>query len=148
MVAAPLSESKITAGQDLLKALDRKGVRVDAALWYFFAEKESWKLVLLLPKLIAKGPRATYREIQNVLGSADPPIALDLLEVTAARPESEPITAFQGIVGTSADSIGQARFTQCVFNRQFVEDALVYRMVPSRNGSRAKKKNSKATGPK
>jgi len=140
MVVVPLNESRIAAGRTLLKELDLDGVKVDAALWYYFSDKENWKLVLSLPDLIPNGPKAAYQEVQRVLLAAEPPIGIELADITVARPNSDPINLFRGVFRTKPDAIGQNRFTQCVFNGQLIEDALVYRLVPAGNGSRAKRK--------
>lgn len=135
MVSVPLNEGKVTAGQTLLRRLDENGIAVDAAMWFYFSEKEDWKLVLSLPDLVAQGPQAAYREVQRVLSAAQPSIGLELFDVTLGRPNSEPIDAFRGVIRTQPDAIGQLRFTKCVFNGQLVEDALVYRFAPRQNGA-------------
>jgi len=138
MVAMSLSEGQVEAGQALLNRLDDDGVRVDAALWFYFPEKENWKLVLSLPDAIRLGPKAAYKEVQRVLSGAKDPVGLDLADVAVARPNSDILNRFRGAVrvGPGKSAI---RFSKCVFNGLFVEDALVYRLMRSSREARSKK---------
>jgi len=140
MVAIPLSDNQVAAGQALLERLDDQGVRVDAALWFYFSDKENWKLVLSLPDVIRQGPKAAYTEVQRVLSEAGSAIGIKLVDVAIARPNSGPLNLFRGVIRTKPGAKTQTRFTRCVFHGQLVEDALVYRLLHSGNGVRAKKK--------
>ncbi|MEK7730230.1 MAG: hypothetical protein AAB363_00070 [Planctomycetota bacterium] len=128
MVAVPLSADQIEAGEALLRRLDEEGVKVDAALWFYFADKEDWKLLLSLPEVIGQGPKAAYKEVQRILSGSKGPSGISLADVAVARQSSDLLSSIRGAVGT-VPGISQLRFVKCVFNGQFIEDALIYRLV-------------------
>lgn len=122
-----LSSGQITAGETLLRRLDADGIKVDAAMWFYFPDKENWKLVLSLPEVIRQGPKAAYKEVQRVLSSADDPVGISLVDVTVARPNSDILNLLRTAIGTGP-GISQIRFSKNVINGHLIEDALIYRL--------------------
>jgi len=127
MVAMSLSSGQIKAGETLLRRLDADGIKVDAALWFYFPDKENWKLVLSLPEVIRLGPKAAYKEVQRVLSSADDPVGISLVDVTVARLNSDILNLLRTAIGTGP-GISQIRFSKNVINGHLIEDALIYRL--------------------
>ena len=65
MVTETLHDDLIDSGEELLKQIDAANVLVDAALWLCSPDIDSWKLMLSMPEIIPKGPKATYKEVQK-----------------------------------------------------------------------------------
>jgi hypothetical protein len=127
MVAMSLSAGQIEAGEALLRQLDEDGIKVDAALWFYFPDKENWKLLLSLPEAIRQGPKAAYKEVQRVLSAPDRPVGISLVDVAVARPNSDLLNLLRSAVGTGP-GISQIRFSKNVINGHLIEDALIYRL--------------------
>jgi len=127
MVAMSLSAGQIEAGEALLRQLDEDGIKVDAALWFYYPDKENWKLVLSLPEAIRQGPKAAYKEVQRVLSAPDSPVGISLVDVAVARPNSDLLNLLRSAVGTGP-GISQIRFSKNVINGHLIEDALIYRL--------------------
>jgi len=127
MVITALDDRLIEGGLRLLKQLDDADVFVDAALWFYFTDKEAWKLLLSLPEAIGGGPRAAYKVIQEAISKlADLPFSLD--DVTVAQPDA-PVLRLLRIAISTGPGISGIRFTNNVVNGQLIQDAYIYRLT-------------------
>ena len=128
MVAMVLTERQIDAGERLLKRLDECKLNVDAALWFYFPDKENWKLVLSLPDIVELGPKAGYKEVQRVLSHVEDPVGIELVDVVLARRNSELLSLLKRAIKTGP-GISRIRFSKNVINGRLIDDALIYRLV-------------------
>lgn len=128
MVAMTLTEKQIDAGEELLKRLDKAKVHVDAALWFYFLESQDWKLLLSLPHLIKQGPQAAYREVQKPLSKPSELLAISLDDVSIAKLNDPLIQLLKGAIKTGP-GVSRIRFSKNAVNRQWIEDALIYRLT-------------------
>jgi hypothetical protein len=129
VVTGQFSPELVTAGEELLRALDKLDMKIRAAFWTLPAEEFVWKYVLVSPEARTIGPLALYRKVQaasrklptNVLRI--PTSAVNVLDDRA------PIyTLMRQAVRTSADAVGGIRFSQNVINGQRIDDCYIYRM--------------------
>jgi len=127
MVAMLLAEEQIVAGEQLLKRLEESRLHVDAALWFYFPDKEKWKLLLSLPGLAKRGPKVGYREVRRAIAQVEEPIAIELADVVLARPESEVLGLLRRAVKTGPGT-SRIRFSKNVIDGHLIEDALIYRL--------------------
>lgn len=128
MVTETLHDDLIDSGEELLKQIDAANVRVDAALWLYFPDIDSWKLMLSMPEIIKKGPKATYREVQKAFSKmkGERPISLD--DVSIAKKDA-PILKLLRIVIKTGAGISNIRFSRNTINGVIIEDAYIYRLI-------------------
>lgn len=48
------------SGQFLMKELEKKGVALSAAMWFFYGEMFSWKYILVINDFEERGPTFVY----------------------------------------------------------------------------------------
>ncbi len=128
MVAMILNDELIKAGEQLLKQLDESAVKVDAALWLYSPEVETWKLLLSLPGFIAQGPTAAYRKVQKALSALPEEVGISLNDVSIADPNNPLFHLLKKAIGTLRGNKA-VRFTKNVVNGRLIDDALIYRLT-------------------
>jgi len=67
-----LVEQEIEDGKKLIEQLEARRFPVSAALWYYFPEKNRWRLVIVSPVADSQGPLKGYGRIQKALGEMEP----------------------------------------------------------------------------
>lgn len=67
MVKDSLSKEMIAAGEELMRLLDKLRLDIDAALWLYDPENNSWKFIVASPEVKAKGPKKVYKQVQSAL---------------------------------------------------------------------------------
>lgn len=132
MVSMSLNEEWISAGEKLLRHLDETHVKVDAALWFYFADRETWKLLLSLPTEIQHGPKAAYEKVQKALFALGKEVTISLSDISIAR-AGDPLLKLLRLGIKTRKGISRIRFSKNVINGQLIEDALIYRLP---NGKR------------
>jgi hypothetical protein len=116
----------IESGRQVVAQLDSDGIKVAAAFWFLLAEKDSWKLMLLLPELITQGPRAAYRAVQKSLSRITGP-TLTLDATVVLEPDSPLILQLRS--GIRGSGISGLRFSKNVVAGNLIEDAYIYRLT-------------------
>ncbi len=127
MVASTPTQERITAGEELLALLDEAGLQVDVALWFYLPDSEEWRLLLSLPTLIKRGPKAAYRAVQKAVSKLpeDNPLLLD--DVTVAE-EDAPLFQLLKKTFKKRSGSGYIGLSNCVIRGQLIEGALIYRL--------------------
>ena len=127
LVKEALTDQMIEAGKTVVEKLDRGRFMVDAALWFYLADQNQWRLLLATPGVHADGPRKTYKRVLQVLRNAaiDSPSLEDLAVLDTRDPL---IQLFRTAVRTDR-SLNGIRFSKNTVNGQFIEDAYIYRMA-------------------
>jgi hypothetical protein len=131
MVIGMLDQNLIKFGEDLIKRLDGNRVTVDAALWVYSQDDESWNLLLSLPKLVKKGPQEAYSEVLKALlaiPGVNQNLSFYLDLVTITRPDDYLIRLIRTALKTGS-GISYIRFTDEVIKGQLIKDALIYRLL-------------------
>ena len=129
MVESSLTKERIDAGAKLLARLDERGVAPDVALWLYFPEERTWKLVLVEVKLSKTGPRVAYAQLQTVLTKyASELSGLSLDDVILEKPDARVVELIRKAVKTDR-GISGIRFQNNVINGTVIEDAYIYRVA-------------------
>lgn len=125
MATTELVSDLIEAGKQLTSALDRAGLEVRSALWFYDTDAEEWRLILAMPMVDSRGVASTYDEIGKVLRAALIP-GLFLRQIAAVRPTDELVTALRKAI-TTGPTIASIRLTNSAVDRIPIEDAYIYR---------------------
>ena len=133
MVAETLTREMIQSGGALVRKLDERGLSPDAAFWFYFPDLQQWKLIIAEVNLASRGPRETYKEIQDTIGKAEEELGdLSLDSVALAKPDA-PIVSLLGAAISTGPGISGIRFTNSVINGTVIEDAYIYRLTHHRD---------------
>jgi hypothetical protein len=93
MFKTVLVKKLVDDGARLLKALDARKFPVSAALWFFFQESMTWKLIIVSDVASAPGPREAYMQIQSAMVGLNLDLALD--DITVMSPTSKNFPNFR-----------------------------------------------------
>lgn len=131
MVETLLTNEMIEAGAALIRKMDKRGIRPDAAFWLYSTEQQTWKLVIAEFKVGIKGPKEFYRRIQEILATSPEPEIVDnvsLDDVTLVKPDEPIVALLRKAIRTSPDITG-IRFKNNVINGTLIDDAYIYRIT-------------------
>jgi hypothetical protein len=130
MAAEALVRSEIDAGLNLIRALDASGFGVQAALWLYMGDNDTWKLIIAYrggkdqigkKYLDAATAVADWRERHP-----NEPV-LDLGRVRIVPAEDKLISGLRPVI--HLDGLGEVRFSHNLVNGIYVEDALIHRLA-------------------
>jgi len=124
-----LVDRNIIEGKELIEALDNKELNIKAAMWFYFAESDEWKLLIATPMVDEKGPKEAYRLIQMVIGEmpATSKTSISFKDVIVLSPRDDPIALVGKMIRTGPGLSG-IRFTKNVINNKLIDDAYIYRL--------------------
>ena len=117
-------------GKRLIERLDRVGLIVDAALWFYFSESEEWRLVIATPKVDTEGPRSAYAKIAEAIAAIGEPFSIDLSQITAVSPHHPIVTSLRKFFVTRKNAILGNKINKLVLDDIYFEDAYMYRSSP------------------
>ena len=118
----------IDSGAKLIRKLDKRSVRHDAAFWFYYPDTQEWKLVLAEVKVDKQGTKEVYREIQTVLSKFSQYIGDLSLDNIAVSKMDAPIVSLLRIAIRTGPGISGIRFRNNVINGTVIEDAYIYRL--------------------
>jgi hypothetical protein len=127
LVKEALTEDMVKAGASVVEGLDRLRFLVDAALWFYLADANQWRLLLATPEVHIEGPKKAYKRLLTALRHADVH-GVSLEDVAVVDTLDPLIQSLRTALGT-ARSVNGMRFSRNTINGQFIEDAYVYRMA-------------------
>jgi len=128
MVEAHLTKEMIDAGAALVRKLDERGIQPDAALWLYFPDLQTWKLVIAQVKVGSEGPKQLYRQIQELMGELPQQMhEISLDDVTLSKPDAPVISLLRTAIHTGPGVTG-IRFKDNVIDGTVIEDAFIYRL--------------------
>ncbi len=128
MGTATLVSQEIEEGQRFLDALDTAGVSVDAALWIYAPEPETWRLMLTSPIYDRKGPLKAYDQILSVFRQVIPELKIDWTALVAVSPKHELIKGLRQLQQEYNYNLSGRRMTNNRINQVWVEDAYIYQV--------------------
>jgi hypothetical protein len=129
MVNTNLTKEMIETGAGLIRKLDESGIKPDAVFWFYFPDKQAWKLVIAEVKVGKQGPKEMYSQIQRILAKFPKEISgLSLDDVALAKPDA-PMVSLLRVALRTGPAIGGIRFKNNVINGTVVEDAYIYRLI-------------------
>lgn len=121
-----LTENMVNVGRELIERLDNKDLSINAALWLYSSDSDSWKLLISSPQVRHKGPRHLYKLIQSILFRFEKrPISLSDISVLDDR--NKMISNLKTAIHTGK-GFANIRFTHNFVNGILVEDAYIYRL--------------------
>jgi len=123
-----LVEPDIEFGKRLLEDLDRRDVRIDAALWVYDPDSEKYRLVISSEDVDTRGARPIYAEIQKVMEAYPEDERRRFWDIAVTSPSTSVVAALSTAIHTSRTETRSIRITDRVVNRELIEDAYVYRM--------------------
>lgn len=127
LVKEALTDEMIEAGKSVVEDLDRRQFLVDAALWFYLAERNQWRLLVASPEVHLDGPRKAYKRLlQSLRNATVHGVSLDDVAVLDTR---DPLIQLLRVALRTDRSIGGVRFSKNTINGQFIEDAYIYRMA-------------------
>jgi hypothetical protein len=139
VVSGPLTRDMIEAGERLLRALDKRGWPVEAALWYQPVGEgpagEPWVLMLASRSVAEAGPKEAYRHVLQALRHEGQGAArrLQLEHIVVVKPIHGVIERLARVVRTGPRDVAGQRLSSNAVGGTIVGDAYVYRMAPRRH---------------
>lgn len=126
LVREHFTNEMISDGEELLRRLESRGVKLVAAFWLYLSEAEEWRLTLVSPQVDSQGPRSLYNTIREALqetpnGKAS---SLELLNITVLSPNDTIVRALASandLVALSGKRLSESRF-----NGIYVQDVYIY----------------------
>ncbi len=128
MATATLVSQEIEEGQRFLDALHGAGVSVDAALWIYALEPETWRLMLTSPLYDRKGPLKAYDQLLSVFRQVTPELKIDWTAIVAVSPKHELIKGLRQLQQQYNFHLSGRRLTNNRVNQVWVEDAYIYQV--------------------
>ncbi len=127
MYKGVLVESKISDGKRLVTALDRSGLDVRTAFWFYDSEIERWKLVIHFPKVDQLQHQEAYELIRQAMLSMDPPLRFFLSDVMIQSSRSKLVHAITLAASTEPDALIDLPVNHLFTGDILIEEAHVYR---------------------
>lgn len=121
-----LVEANLTAGSELVQALDRSALSISVALWLYSPEYEDWRFVLASRRLDAVKPSDAYGLVHDALAAAG--ISLERTPPLLVLKMSDPFIRTLRRIFSKAKTLEGMRLGGQLIGDRFVEDALVYRI--------------------
>lgn len=129
VVKESLSNEMISAGEELTRRLDQARLVVDASLWLYNAETNTWRFVISSPEVRVHGPKWVYKKIQSVVSQIQwEKSKIPLKDITVVDSQ-DPLISVLRLTVKTGDTVSGIRFTQNVIDGVFIEDAYIYRMT-------------------
>ena len=122
-----LSKERIKAGETLIRRGDASNMRIEAALWFYSQEQNTWKLMLSIKGVERQGPKYFYNKIQKLLKGSEINEHISLSEIVLVKYNSSLLNLLRSAVKTGP-GINGIRFTGNVINGQLIPDAYIYRL--------------------
>jgi len=128
VVKEALTEKMIRAGEELICLLDQAQLEVDASLWFYMPESNTWRLMIASPEVAKYGPKKVYEKIRSVLSqrSEEQP-SLALRDISVVEDTNPLISLLRSAVRTDP-GISGIRFSRNAISGHFIDDAYIYRM--------------------
>ncbi len=126
MGQALLVNVDLNAGAEILRILDKAGVKVRVAAWILFDEYGDWRLLLSSRQLDAAGPGKASGLVFDALVAADFPVEKTPTILILPTTDST-VRALRRIFG-KARTVEGMRLGGQMIGKRWVEDAYVYRI--------------------
>jgi hypothetical protein len=126
MGQALLVNVDLDAGTEILRIMDRAGVRVSVAAWIVFDEYGDWRLLLSSRQLDAAGPGKASGLVFDALVAADFPVERTPTILILPMTDSSVRTLRR--IFSKAKTVEGMRLGGQQIGKRWVEDAYVYRV--------------------
>ena len=124
----PLTKEIIGAGANVLRHLNKANFDVQAALWIYRLESNSWRLVFALPEVEKDGPLKSYTKIRRILSQIpDNQPRLTLSDIKVSKTNDGLITALR-----KRNSLANKEFPRHVYHvggsDHHVDEGYIYQL--------------------
>ena len=124
-----LTKEMIDAGARLTEELDKTGVPIQAALWFFDSEINEWRLLFASRQVSQTGLRPLFEGLQEALKKLGPQAEyVPSSDIRLVRIRDEPVRSLM-VASPTGPGISRLRFKKSVANGHFIDDALIYRIA-------------------
>jgi hypothetical protein len=125
LVKELLSAEEITAGEKLLKRLDRAKANVIAAYWIYVPAVAEWHLELVSPRVESEGPLEFYSEVGDLLSA---PTRIDYLTLNTIMVLGPTYSFYKQLRSSlkPKEDLSGVRFRQLLVGNE-VMDLYIYR---------------------
>jgi hypothetical protein len=117
----------VSGGAKLLEALDQRGIPIPAAFWFYYPDREEWRLVLGTPLFDQKGPIKAYTAVLTVLQQTPEITSFELENISIVSARDQIVRVLAGAWATGP-GIHNLRYTQRAVQNVVIEDVLIYRL--------------------
>ena len=124
MGATSLVGEDITAGHNVIEALDGAGFPVKAAFWLYNSDADTWKLWIGSPNAGRDLQRA-YMKISEILSAVVDKPVLDLSRIKLVRQDDPLVKAIASVIRVKG--LSDVRFRSNTVNGIYIPDAVIYR---------------------
>ena len=125
--AVKLDASLIENGKKVIKVLDNTVVKPTSVFWFYFADLESWRLIISSPYYTEKNSQDCYKDFIDRTNKTKF-TRLKISDVTLVPENNDLVNLLKVAVKTEADAIDGITFTSNTINGVFIENAYIYRL--------------------
>jgi len=122
-------EPKIKEGQELLKELDRQGLKPEVCLWFYIPESNVWRFIISSASFSSKTSQFIYSDFTNKYKNLEQIKKIGLENITLLSVNNNLISLLKSVIRTGPADIGNIRFTSNVINGILIEDVVIYRLT-------------------
>lgn len=127
LVKEPLEREMIEGGNELLKRLEKNGIKVAVALWLWSGETGRWELVISSTWINKLGDIESFRQLHGIYyGTAGPIVGLKLLQIDLAETKRPLIKALRAEAKKYHKDFARERLKGAWFGDTRVDDAYIY----------------------
>lgn len=124
-----LVEARIEDSIEFVKELDKYEHKLTKAIWYYYDDVETWRLILAGPslnKLLPKQEPLAYKFIAEAMNNKKL-TSLSISEIKLMRTDDPLISTLSFLIGTDAEGVIRASFNDTTINGVFIKSMLVLR---------------------
>ena len=126
MATEVLVDEEIRLGRHVVESLEKAGVPLRAAMWYFAPEFEDWRLLIATSIVRKEGPRRAYDRLQRILSKDPEAQRLQLSRIWLVEDDFALIDTLARFLHLGRGS--ETRFTENRVQGYYIKDALIYRL--------------------
>jgi hypothetical protein len=130
LVKESISREMISAGDRLTRHLVASELPIDALLWLYVPESNSWRFVVASPEVSASGPKSVYQRLRAIIEQMpqtdDQTVSWDDIVVVDTK---DPLIELLRQALPSGEGVSGIRFSRNVVNGVLIEDAYIYKLL-------------------
>jgi hypothetical protein len=129
LVKESITNDMITGGERLARRLNDSQLQIDAMLWFYSPESNSWRFIIATPEVKEYGPRSVYQKIRRIISEIpqeDRTVEFDDIVVVDSH---DPLIQLLRTAIRTGPDLSRIRFSRNVISGVLVDDAVIYKMV-------------------
>ncbi|MCI0491246.1 MAG: hypothetical protein L0229_32040 [Blastocatellia bacterium] len=129
LVKEALSTEMVSAGAELAQHLQKSSLTIDAMLWLYKPESNTWRFVIASPEVSSAGPRKVYQDIRSIIsGIPEDQRRVSINDIFVVSSNDPVISHFRSAI-PAGRSIAGIRFSQNVIDGVLIDDAYIYKLA-------------------